>query len=161
MNSLCSTDYISHMHFPPNVHDSTHAWVPIPQSSTASMTSVWAHSLKQANTGFFYAQVHNQRYCLYNGKWYGSYQWGYQVRITTTDLRILRNVYILNSLSNNAASYNMLWTLPFKFPTTHYSRQIFHFTSDYVSSGVGIPSLPRWTKFNLPQTHMDWSWKDP
>jgi len=25
MNSLCSTDYISHMHFRPNVRDSTHA----------------------------------------------------------------------------------------------------------------------------------------
>ena len=115
----------------------------------------------QANTGLFYAQEHNQRYCLYNGKWYGLYQWGYHVQITTTDLRILRNVYILNSLSNNAAPYNTLRTLPFKFPTTHYSCQSFHFIPDYVSSGVGIPSLPRWTKFKWSQMHMDWSWKDP
>jgi hypothetical protein len=161
MNRPCATDYICHMHFPPNVHDSTHAWVPISHSSTCSMTSVWAHTLKQANTGFFYAQEHNQRYCLHNGKWYGSYQQGYRVRITTTDLRILRNIYILNSLSNNAASYNMLWKLPFKFPKTHYSWQSFHFISDCISSEVGIPSLPKWTKFNWPHTHMDWSWKDP
>jgi len=40
MNSLCSTDYISHMHFPPTVRDSTHAWVPISHSNTSSMTSV-------------------------------------------------------------------------------------------------------------------------
>jgi len=46
MNSLCSTDYISHMHFRPNVRDSTHAWVPISHPSTGSMTRVWAHSFK-------------------------------------------------------------------------------------------------------------------
>ena len=161
MNSLCSTDYISHMHFPPNVHGSIDAWIPISHSSTGSMTSIWAHSLKQANTGFFYAQEHNQRYCLYNGKWYGSYQWGYWVQITTTDPRILRNVYILNSLSNNAASYNMQCTVPCKFPTTRYSWQYFHFISDYLRSEVGISSLPRWTKPNWRQMHMDWSLKDP
>jgi hypothetical protein len=160
MNSLCSTGYISHIHFPPNVRNSIDAWMPISHSSTGSMTRVWAHSLKQANTGFFYAQEHNHRYCLYNGKWYGLYQWGYRVQITTMDLRILRNVYILNRLSNNAASYNMLWTVPIKFPTTHYSWQSF-FISDYLRSGVAISSLPRWTEFNWPQTHIDWSWKDP
>ena len=62
--------------FPPNVHDSINAWVPISHSSTGSKVCAQAHSLKQAKTGFFYAQEHNQRYCLYNGKWYGLYQWG-------------------------------------------------------------------------------------
>lgn len=120
MNSVCSTDYSSHMHFPSNAHDSTHAWVPISHSSTGSMTSVWAHFLKQTNTGFFYAQEHRGTVCtMVNGM--ACISGGYRVRITTTDLTILSNVYILNSLSNNAASYNMLWTLPFKFPTTHYS----------------------------------------